>query len=321
VVECLRLVRRYRPQALWSTFPIATAHLIALTVQRLTGLPWVADFRDPMLQEAEPLRRFEKMVWTRLEGSVVRRATRCVFVTRGAREQCQVRYGRPAAEGLDVIENGYDEAVFAEAAVKAPPARAPGRIRLLHSGILYADGRNPLPFFNALREFVEERGAEVEVVLRGCGDDAPYSRIAAELGLGGVVRIAPPVPYREAIAEMLASDALLLFQGPVYGKQVPAKAYEYVRSGRPILALTDRAGDTARMLGEWDGVYMADMGSSREIKAALAQLVTGVSDGVPPARGSEEVARLSRRSRTRELARLLDGLTDGTKFPPNAQTW
>ena len=44
----LRLVRRYRPAVLWSTYPIATAHLIGLTLHRLTGIPWVADFRDSM---------------------------------------------------------------------------------------------------------------------------------------------------------------------------------------------------------------------------------------------------------------------------------
>src|SRR5262249_9172147 len=42
----LQLVRRYRPDVLWSTYPIATAHLIGLTLQRLTGIPWIADFRD-----------------------------------------------------------------------------------------------------------------------------------------------------------------------------------------------------------------------------------------------------------------------------------
>ena len=44
----LRLIRELRPAVLWSTFPIATAHLIAAALQRRTGLPWIADFRDPM---------------------------------------------------------------------------------------------------------------------------------------------------------------------------------------------------------------------------------------------------------------------------------
>src|SRR5215831_3848014 len=56
----LRLIRRHRPQVIWSTYPVATAHLIGLTLHRLTGLPWVADFRDPMTEDdypPDPLRR------------------------------------------------------------------------------------------------------------------------------------------------------------------------------------------------------------------------------------------------------------------------
>ena len=42
------------PQAIWSTYPIATAHVIGDALQRRSGLPWIADFRDPMAQEGYP---------------------------------------------------------------------------------------------------------------------------------------------------------------------------------------------------------------------------------------------------------------------------
>src|SRR4051812_8923822 len=44
----LALIRRFKPDVIWSTFPIATAHLVGLTLAHLTRLPWVADFRDAM---------------------------------------------------------------------------------------------------------------------------------------------------------------------------------------------------------------------------------------------------------------------------------
>src|SRR5262245_14053771 len=50
----LTMIRRYRPAAIWSTYPIATAHKIASTLHRLSGLPWVADFRDPMTEDGYP---------------------------------------------------------------------------------------------------------------------------------------------------------------------------------------------------------------------------------------------------------------------------
>lgn len=50
----LNLIRKYKPTVILSTYPIATAHLIGLTLARLTGLPWIADFRDSMTEEAHP---------------------------------------------------------------------------------------------------------------------------------------------------------------------------------------------------------------------------------------------------------------------------
>ena len=49
-----RLIRRRRPDVLWSTYPIATAHVIGADLHRRFGIPWVADFRDPMAQDGYP---------------------------------------------------------------------------------------------------------------------------------------------------------------------------------------------------------------------------------------------------------------------------
>ena len=46
VPRSLAMIRKYRPAAIWSTYPIATAHTIGQTLHRLSGLPWIADFRD-----------------------------------------------------------------------------------------------------------------------------------------------------------------------------------------------------------------------------------------------------------------------------------
>src|SRR5262249_1754143 len=63
VAAGLRAVRRHRPQVLWSTYPIATAHLIGLTLQRLTRLPWVADFRDPLTEDGYPPDRLTRRAY------------------------------------------------------------------------------------------------------------------------------------------------------------------------------------------------------------------------------------------------------------------
>ena len=64
VRDGMRMIEAYRPDAIWSTYPIATAHLIGAELQRRSGLPWVADFRDPMAQDGYPS---DPAVWKRFK--------------------------------------------------------------------------------------------------------------------------------------------------------------------------------------------------------------------------------------------------------------
>ncbi len=82
----LRLIHRHRPAVLWSNFPIATEHLIALMLHRLTRLPWVADFRDSMTEEYYPR---DPMTWRTcfgIERAVAARASLLVFTAERMRE-------------------------------------------------------------------------------------------------------------------------------------------------------------------------------------------------------------------------------------------
>ena len=54
VRQGLQLIREFKPELIWSTYPIPTAHRIGLELHRRSGLPWVADFRDPMAQDGYP---------------------------------------------------------------------------------------------------------------------------------------------------------------------------------------------------------------------------------------------------------------------------
>ena len=82
VREGLRLIDEYKPDAIWSTYPIATAHLIGAELHRRSGIPWFADFRDPMAQEGYPADPWSGRA-KRIE-EVLRRATRSLFITPGA---------------------------------------------------------------------------------------------------------------------------------------------------------------------------------------------------------------------------------------------
>ena len=237
VFECMRLVRKYKPQVIWSTYPIATAHLIGLTVSRLTGIPWVADFRDPMVQDGQPASQLNRMVGQRLEKAVVRQAACCTLVSSSALDDYRRRYPDKKPASWQVIENGYDESLFApynHLSARDQEKTVGQPVKLLHSGLLYSSGRSPRPFLEAVKSLVESKQIDAEVVFRGSGNEAEVSEQIERLGLARVVKLLPSISYDQAIREMLQADVLLVFQGAVFNKQIPAKIYEYIRAGRQI---------------------------------------------------------------------------------------
>ncbi len=273
----MRDIRQHRPDIIWSTYPIATAHLIGGALARLSGLPWVADFRDPMVSPDHPTHKLQRRVWQRLEAYVLSHATACVFTTQRAATAYGERYPA-AAKKCIVIENGYDEDAFTGVQPNrfGTPANT---LLLLHSGLIYPENRNPSTFFEAVDRLINAGKLDrsrLVIRFRAPNHGDEVKAFAAKYDLADFVDIAPPVPYRDAIAEMMGADLLLVFQGSYFNTQVPAKIYEYLRTERPILAVLDPAGDTATQLRQFEGVYFGDISSQESIFRVLTQFLNGV---------------------------------------------
>lgn len=310
VRQGMRMIREFAPQVIWSTYPIATAHLIGAELRHRSGLPWVADFRDPMAQEGYPE---DPRVWRSfkdIEERAAREARRCVFTTPGAARIYRERYPEWQSR-MVVLENGYDEESFASAS-GLPPAPAPAAgapVVLLHSGIVYPSERDPTQLFAALR-LLKDAGTlgpgDLRLRFRAAVHEAMLRTLAAQHGVEAFVEFCPPVPYRQALAEMLTVDGLLVLQAANCNEQIPAKLYEYLRAGRPIVGLTDPAGDTAGVLHGAGVDAIARLDSAAEIAALLPVCVAAIRSGRSVMPDPAYVAGASRRARARQMAMLLD---------------
>jgi glycosyltransferase involved in cell wall biosynthesis len=302
-----KIIRKERPDALWSTFPIATAHLIGRTLHRRSKVPWIADFRDSMTEENYPRPRRKWKVHRRLEGETVEACARAVFTTPGARRMYAERYPGVPDGRWAVIPNGYDERIFA--GVEPPPRRENGRLLLVHSGLLYPSERDPRPFYAAvaaLRDAGHVAADNLRVVLRASGYEDYHRSQVAEHGIDDIVRLEDAVPYRQALAEMMNADGLLVFQASNCNHQIPAKIYEYLRARKPILALTDPEGDTAGVLRQAGCGAVVRLDRRDEIAAGMLGFLSDVREGRAGVASDAEIESHSRRARTAELARLLD---------------
>ncbi|MGK5080810.1 glycosyltransferase [Janthinobacterium sp. HLX7-2] len=322
----LRLIRQYRPDAIWSTYPIATAHLIALTLQKISGLPWIADQRDPMLDDSDALApypseaRLHRMhAW--IEQRIAARSAAIVCTTPGAMAAHQRRLAQVPRGRFCLIENGHDDDAYANAGHAPTALHAPrgqrSRFLLLHSGVIYPSERDPQPLFEALARLRREgalHAQNFQLLLRATGHDAWLAGLLAKYGIADLVSLAPLQPHHAALQEMQGADGLLLLQAANCNAQIPAKLYEYLRCRRPILALTDLAGDSAAKLRHCGIDTIGQLASSADCARALLRFLALARQGRAPLASHAAIALQSRQERCNALADLLDQVSH--RSPP-----
>jgi glycosyltransferase involved in cell wall biosynthesis len=305
-----RIVREWSPDAIFSTYPIASAHELALRIARDSGLPWVADFRDPMGQDNYPEDAGVRRAYWELERRVLGQCSAVTVTTEGTAELYRQRYAEFPGQRIRVVPNGFDEQAFQPWPPEpAAETRPRGATVFLHSGNLYPYERNPEHFFAAVAQLRADGQIGPDTVqfkLRGGGYPDRYQPMLAQHGIADLVHLLPGLPYRDALREMHQSDCLMLFQAANCNRQIPAKLYEYLYVGRPVLAFTDPAGDTGRLLAGLGIESIAPLDDTTAIKLRILEALRQAREGtafVPP---HEEVMRFSRAGTTALLAGLLD---------------
>lgn len=310
VVAGARLIRQQRFDVIWSTYPIPTAHQIAATLSRRFDIPWVADFRDPMAQDGYPEDPSTWSAFKAIEEHTVTHAASSTFTSPGTAQVYRDRYPSVAGDRFRVIENGYDEQTFvaSQAQVARTGSLQPGRVTLLHSGIVYPSERDPTQLLQALAALKSDGTLQANnfcLRFRASEHNALIETLAGAAGVRDLVQLLPPVPYGEALEEMLRADALLVLQATNCNEQIPAKLYEYLRAQRPILALTDPIGDTARVVLQAGIPAVAPLDSAPAIADLIRRFVTDTEGRNAWIASPESVQRTSREARAVELAHLL----------------
>ena len=312
----LRMVYRYRPKVIWSTYPIATAHLLGLVLHKLTALPWVADFRDSMTEDEYPVDLVQRKVYRWIEQKTVKHCCRAVFTTPSAIRMYAERYPDIPSSRWMLIPNGYDEENFVRAEESKEYQQAFNdkheQIVLLHSGVLYPSERDPTQFFQALAELKQNGkiiAGQIKVVLRATGHDALHGGFISKYGLQDIVFLEQGIGYEAALAEMLTVDGLLVFQASNCNHQIPAKIYEYFRARRPILAFTDPTGDTAKALLDAGVSSIAPLDDKEAIVKLISEFIDNTRSNQNFIVPDEVIAQHSRQARTQMLAEILNDIS------------
>lgn len=235
--EGRRAIAEHRIDVVWSTCQPPSAHLLAYWLQGDTGIPWVADYRDPWTWSLmNPVPRHLLGLEERMERRLLGRAAAVVTVTEGWAEEFRRRYGSLVSR-VEVIYNGFDP----EDVVAGAPGE-PGRFTVSFAGSLH-HRRSPEAFLRGLALALESIPRDrIRVVFIGRFDapgEGANRGLVEALGLADVVEVVGPVGHAAAMERLGAADLLLDIgiQGEGSEGHVPAKLVEYAGLGKPVLAL------------------------------------------------------------------------------------
>lgn len=293
-------------QAIITTGPPHSMHLIGMKLKAATGVPWIADFRDPWTNidfyRELLLTRFADKLHRKLERRVLLNADRIITVSNGMTEEF-VRAGAPR---VSTITNGYDE----ETPNGAKPVFGE-KFTLLHLGSI-PFSRNPECLWQALSEILHansEFAGRVEIKLVGKVDQGVMDAIEQHQ-LAGFVTCVPYIEHSQTPQVLQSASALLLLinNTPNARGILTNKFFEYLSSGRPILGIGPVDGDAADILNDTGAGTMVEHNDVQSATGALLKLIELYSQGNLLSL-SRNIGKYTRISLTGELSSILNELT------------
>ncbi|HEY7180318.1 MAG TPA: glycosyltransferase [Blastocatellia bacterium] len=319
VMAGLKAARESKAEQIFSSGPFWTNHVVGFVLSCLTGLPWTAHFRDPWIAGnwQAPTSSFAVRLNAWLERIVVTRATAVVSVTEEHSAAFRRAYPRLPADKFFTVPNGYDNEEWRGAWEEGPPRiqrerEGEEKFQIAYTGKFYIE-RDPLPLFRALRVLIDSGEIErerIRVDLIGwceTSEGRSVREMAVKCGLSDCVNILGPQGRQETFRRMTRADLLLLL-AERFVIQIPGKTYEYLRAGRPILALTPE-GALANFLRRTGAGWVVNPKDDDGVLDAVRERYQQWKAGEPgPVADPELVAGFDRRKLTGRLADLFDRL-------------
>ena len=291
-----------------STGPPQSMHMIGLRLSRETGLPWIADFRDPWtkifyFKHLSMTSATEK--WHRkMEKKVLDEASAVVAVSPLVQQEFQEMTDTP----VELITNGFDECDFSSEQCTEAYGGASEEFIITHTGLFAADG-NPTVLWDVLAE--KCRTDEIfkkllRIKLIGKTDDQILKALT-DRGLEDSMINMGYQPHSVAVEQQRQASLLILplRKEPEYKAVLPGKLFEYLASQRPILGIGQPDGAMAMIVNETRTGTVIDWEDRKGLTQYIEQCWERHLEGRLSTEGAD-LSRFTRRSLTRRMAGLFD---------------
>ncbi|MCL6257617.1 glycosyltransferase family 4 protein [Aquiflexum sp. TKW24L] len=298
------LIEKGQFDAIITTGPPHSLHLIGLQLKRKTGITWLADFRDPW-SKWEFLDTLPMMKWVRkkhetLEKEVLKESDAIITISPTFQKDFEILSGRK----VHLLTNGFDTTDLPENWDDLQTSS--DGIEILYTGVIDAI-RNPIPFLEALKATFEKTGKDVTLRFVGKVSENVTATIKSDPWFHNQVRLEGYVSHKEVFSFYQKAHLQLLILTDTKNAQgnIPGKLFEYMATGRPILALGDPNGDSAKILNDSNCGKVFRHDDSRGIEDFLRDFKPQMEY-----KTSLNLEKYSRKNLSLQLAQLLDVQTN-----------
>lgn len=302
VATGLKLIRKHKIDLIYSTGNPWSDHIAGLCLKHLTGIPLIVDYRDPW--NLSPFysysSKFRRKIQWFLESRVIGNASGAIFTTDIMRRDYTRAFGRG---GFLTIRNGFDESDFSGVKRKKFD-----KFTIVYSGNMQPY-RGPFYFLKALSNWLEKnpkaRG-KIQVIVLG-RENAEARDLLSSLNLGGIVKLVGYVSHQESISHVLGADAVLSVVEFGGESIIPGKIYEYLASGKPILALVPLSGSAAGVLKkEKRDEFMVNPRDIIGVENKLNSLYRYFVTHKMPLYPTDNLCQYTRKHTAKELSEIFD---------------
>ena len=280
--------------------PPHSLHLIGLELKQKMDVKWFADFRDPWTtigyHKSLRLSNYAAKKHKALENKVLNSADTIIVTSNTTKTEFQSITSKPIA----VITNGYDTENVEKEAVDT-------KFSLAHIGSFLSE-RNPKLLWETLVELINEIPdfeSHLEIKLIGAVSQEVLETIS-EFGLHAYLNNLGYVSHSEAIAHQRKSQVLLLIEINSEDTKsiIPGKLFEYMVSGRPIIAIGPNGSDFAEIITATNTGVFFDYSEKTKLKSVLLGFYNQFLEGKLQSNGIG-LQQYSRKSLTEKLVKLL----------------
>ena len=294
-----------------STGPPQSMHIIGMKLSEATGLPWVADFRDPWtkifyfkhLSMTKATEKWHK----KMERKVLDKASTIVAVSPLVQQEFQAMTQTP----VELITNGYDECDFTSSKFEEAEGGKDRDFIITHTGLFAADG-NPTVLWEVLSEKCRkdsEFADKLKIRLVGKTDEQIINSLI-EQGLETKTIDLGYQQHAVAVDEQRKASLLILplRKEPEYKAVLPGKLYEYLASWRPVLGIGQPDGAMSMILNSTKTGVVFDWNDKASLKRFIDLCWERHLKGELTVEDAD-ISRFSRINLTRRMAELFEKLT------------